>query len=98
MLKIAVVSDNIYYRKGLETLIMNASHAAREGVVSILSERKGAATEEADIVFRDIMISIFSGENKREKIDGKGRVENCLSALHIPFICRVIIFHRLRGK
>lgn len=98
MLKIAVVSDNLYYRKGLETLIMKAGHTVRDGVISIVSASNRAAAEEADIVFRDIMISVFSDKNKREKSSRKIRAENSSSALHIPFICRGDNLPQITGK
>lgn len=96
MLKIIVSSDNVYYRKGVESLITSAGKTLRDGLFEVVSETSSPVTKEADIVFRDIMISVFF--YKRETIAGKGQAEPHLSALHIPFICRGDNIPQIIGK
>ncbi|RRZ91667.1 helix-turn-helix transcriptional regulator [Erwinia sp. 198] len=96
MLKIIVASDNIYYRKGVESLIMSAGKTLRNGLFEVYSETSNLITKEADIVFRDIMISIFF--YTRETISGKGQTEYYQTALHIPFICRGDNIPQITGK
>lgn len=96
MLKIIVASDNIYYRKGVESLILSAEKTLRNGLFEVCSETSSLITKEADIVFRDIMISVFF--YKRETISGKGQAEYRQPALHIPFICRGDNIPQITGK
>jgi len=98
MLKITVASEDVFYRKGLESLIVKTGNIIKDGLVEILSDKDGSAVAEADIVFRDIMISISFNNNRCGRFAGKGRAENSLPTLHIPFTCRGDNLQQITGK
>jgi len=98
MLKIAVASNNIYYRKGLESLIASTGHSIKNGVFKVITSDEESARMEADIIFRDIIITIFCKKGSNDISQRKKQAEKQVTALHVPFICRGDNLPQITGK
>jgi len=96
MSTIRIASDNIYYISGLESLIKDMMDAHEREKFSFVAAKNEQAPGVTNIVFRDMMVSIFL--HKKEKLWYRHEGEGKTVVLHIPFICRNENLPAITGK
>ncbi|WP_380182317.1 helix-turn-helix transcriptional regulator [Kalamiella sp. sgz302252] len=64
----------------------------------VIAAEEDPARMEADIIFRDIIITIFCKKESSDPFRGKNKADKQVTALHIPFICRGDNLPQITGK
>ncbi len=98
MLKILIVSDDIYFMKGLEALIVEVSGGMKKRKVQFVIQNNKTASNDACITFRYCLASIRLIKDERERTWTSDTCAGNNMTLHIPFTCHDDNLQEIMGK
>ncbi|WP_342754613.1 helix-turn-helix transcriptional regulator [Pantoea sp. MBD-2R] len=96
MLKILIVSDDIYFMKGLESLIFEVNGGLIKKRINFVMSRKYVASNDANIIFRGCLASVRM--KKKECLWPSEMSASNNMTLHIPFSCHDDNLQGIMGK
>lgn len=96
MLKIIIFNDNIYFSKGLKSLILDVSNGMLKKRIDFIIPDNYIASNEAHIIFRGCLASVRL--KKKERTWPSDMYANSNMILHIPFSCHDDNLQGIMGK
>ena len=96
MLKILIVNDDIYFAKGLKSLISEVNKDMVKMHIDFAASGSHAASNEVHVVFREYLASVRL--KKKERTWPSDMCANGNMILHIPFSCHDDNLQEIMGK